>query len=701
MLVTFEHNVGTGRHGERRGRLLQLTMIWIFFFFQVRLKQLVLTPQPPLSPASIISYFQPGPTVCHDSKSIKALPTQTISTTVDSLACMAQVCYHPLVGDRKQIRVLTVEPGMWDATVACQLDIVDLDGSISYEALSYVWGDNTQPGSILLHGILHPVTPNLESALRYLRYEDRPRVLWVDAVCINQNDSAERTAQVRIMGDIYTMAETTLSWLGEASDDSDVALELIRALGDWTREHQGEIFDDEGDDPPEDGSIQTTTDAIEWLGFPLRNQNWPALWRLLERPYWTRVWIIQELAVRGRLGKASGTFICGKSRVERTQYDYFCSLILLIIQLNNSVRLDTNEMAEPMRSMLVGGHPAGLTMSQVLSACTGGNNQNLDWLLRTTARFKATDSRDKLYALLGLVEDGDIIEPSYTANYNEVVKAYVLSHIERYASLRVLLGNRYREASSGLSWVPDLLDNEFHGGQGLIPAMDNNYFQAAGNRPPIVSIGIGTGSTSITCRGILVGAIRQAIGPLRRGRQFNSSHETLEARSTSLGHYEVLEAIRSYGLGLAASRKDEFWRTLCLDGDWSEIDTIFPAPASFALQSRVALRMESVPAEFMPGSSDGTKFTTFTHSFAQSMTAALSNRTFIVMDNGRLGVGPYLAREGDIVAVLFGAMFCLVLRPVGQQQYRLVGDAYIHGVMHGELVEGLQGRLDGEAFEIV
>jgi hypothetical protein len=176
-------------------------------------------------------------------------------------------------------------------------------------------------GGILLNGVSQAVTPNLETALRYLRYEDRPRVLWVDAVCINQNDLAERKAQVLVMGDIYTMAQTTLSWLGEASDDSDDALELIRALGDWAQDHEGEIFDGKGDEPPDDGSIQTTTDAIEWLGFPLRDQNWPALWQLLERPYWTRMWIIQELAVRGRMSKASGTFICGKSQADRTQYD--------------------------------------------------------------------------------------------------------------------------------------------------------------------------------------------------------------------------------------------------------------------------------------------------------------------------------------------------------------------------------------------
>lgn len=308
--------------------------------------------------------------------------------------------YHPLAQNKKQIRILTVKPAPLSSDVECKLQAVDLDESISYDALSYVWGDNTHPGRILLHGTEHRVTPNLESALRHLRYEDRPRLLWVDAVCINQNDFAERTAQVQMMANIYSKAKTTVSWLGEAANESDDAVELIRKLGDWAREHEGEIFEGEGEEPPSDGSIQTTADFIEWLGFPLRRQNWPALWRFLERPYWSRVWIIQELAVRGRFTKASGVFYCGTTRFERTQFDCFCGLILFMV-INTSgmtFRTDTHELDEPLRSMLTNGHPPGLTMSQTLAACTGGENRTTDWLLRVTARLGNRPARQALCA---------------------------------------------------------------------------------------------------------------------------------------------------------------------------------------------------------------------------------------------------------------------------------------------------------------
>jgi hypothetical protein len=178
----------------------------------------------------------------------------------------------------------------------------------------------------------------------------------------------------------------------------------------------------------------------------------------------------------------------------------------------NTVGVDTHELEEPLKSMLIGGHPQGLTMAQTLGALTGEANNNLDWLLRVTARFKATDPRDKLYALLGLAVDGDILKPDYTTSYEQMLRNFVSSHIKRYNSLTVVLGNRYREVPSGPSWVPDLLHDSFHGGQGLIPARNNDHFRAAGSRTAIVSVNAAVSTRS--SGGVSVGEIDTVIGPL-------------------------------------------------------------------------------------------------------------------------------------------------------------------------------------------
>ncbi|KAK3389853.1 heterokaryon incompatibility protein-domain-containing protein [Podospora didyma] len=347
---------------------------------------------------------------------------------------MAPFIYHRLEQNRKQIRILILKPAPNESdTIECELQTADLDdGSASYEALSYVWGSHKDPAAkIMLQGSEHTARPSLALALRHLRYKGRSRRLWVDAICINQNNLDERAAQVKIMREIYTRSETTVSWLGEAADESDDAMELIRALGDWTHEHHDEIFeyssDDAGGDgndqvtiPAEDGSIQTAAD------------NWPAVCRLLERPYWTRVWIIQELAARGKLTKADGRICCGTKEVGRVQFGSFCGLILLLIMSGKTYRLGgTYETDEPAKSMLARGHPPGLSMVQTLAACTGEPKQDLNFLLRISARVEATDPRDKLFALLGLAADGDVLTPDYTKGYDEVLVDFVVSHIQR------------------------------------------------------------------------------------------------------------------------------------------------------------------------------------------------------------------------------------------------------------------------------
>lgn len=129
----------------------------------------------------------------------------------------------------------------------------------NYEALSYVWGDTSDLKAISLHDCIHHVTTNLETALRHLRSEEADRVLWVDALCINQQDLDldERQDQVQKMYSIYKALRRVVSRTGEATDDSHIAIKLI-----------------------------------------------------------------QELFADGRLAKNRGIIMCGKDIVERKYYDY-------------------------------------------------------------------------------------------------------------------------------------------------------------------------------------------------------------------------------------------------------------------------------------------------------------------------------------------------------------------------------------------
>jgi hypothetical protein len=111
--------------------------------------------------------------------------------------------YTPLSQSRREIRLLKLLPGQLSDPVSCELQVVSLHDNPHYEPLSYTWGDPTISFLIYLHTVPINITINLATALRQLRKQKEPQILWVDALCINQMDNAERSHQVRLMTTIY------------------------------------------------------------------------------------------------------------------------------------------------------------------------------------------------------------------------------------------------------------------------------------------------------------------------------------------------------------------------------------------------------------------------------------------------------------------------------------------------------------------
>lgn len=163
---------------------------------------------------------------------------------------MASSMYAPLQRDSREFRLLVLRPSADRlAPIRCLLNRASFDkGKRIYTALSYVWGNPLETKPIFVNGVETQVTTNLEAALRHIREEICVKVLWVDALCINQKDEAEKNQQVGMMGEIYSGAKLVIAWLGSAGEDSDLAMEVLGrgwddwvaadGLGDW-------LFDDE------------------------------------------------------------------------------------------------------------------------------------------------------------------------------------------------------------------------------------------------------------------------------------------------------------------------------------------------------------------------------------------------------------------------------------------------------------------------
>jgi hypothetical protein len=150
---------------------------------------------------------------------------------------MSQYNYSSLLPEADSIRLLRIMPHRdKKAPIHCYLVDYSLQGSSEgthlYEALSYVWGNLKETMPIDLGECRISVTKSLHAALLQLRDHSFERIIWVDAICINQADNEEKGHQIQSMAKIYSKATRVIVWLGEAADNSDQALEGIRVAAE-------------------------------------------------------------------------------------------------------------------------------------------------------------------------------------------------------------------------------------------------------------------------------------------------------------------------------------------------------------------------------------------------------------------------------------------------------------------------------------
>lgn len=192
--------------------------------------------------------------------------------------------YTPLPDD--SIRILELQAGSGDEILVCQLDIQRISDR-PYEAISYAWGDPARETTTICNGKSLRINANLGEALMAFRLESSVRTLWTDAVCINQDDIAEREAQIRLMGSIYTSAQQVLGWLGSAPGTAELAIKLVRKFN-----HHPETCIESASGFR---NADIMEDSLANSSFEL--EAWEAVKELFELLFFHRVWIIQDLGL--------------------------------------------------------------------------------------------------------------------------------------------------------------------------------------------------------------------------------------------------------------------------------------------------------------------------------------------------------------------------------------------------------------------
>ncbi|CAN9322796.1 unnamed protein product [Alternaria alternata] len=306
---------------------------------------------------------------------------------------MDSFVYEPIDLGRPALRLLHLLRGKgW--IIECILYQAFLDGTelIPYEALSYTWGGADKTSTVKVNGKSLNVTENLYLALQHLRSEHIDRVIWIDAVCIDQSNERERGHQVQQMCKIYSQAEEVVVWLGQATRETDdlmgslQRLEELSSLYAYGHSHW---------------KLAQWTEF--WLSVP-KNSDFElrkGLGLLLSRPWFRRVWILQEIANAKKASISCGT---------------------------KSIRAHTFALAPLLMGIKPDRH-----CQAVLDIMPGRLRENTWWtenrdlynLLLKFSESQASDPRDKVYALLGIssdLQDTDSLLPDYTKSLQKVIQ---------------------------------------------------------------------------------------------------------------------------------------------------------------------------------------------------------------------------------------------------------------------------------------
>lgn len=360
------------------------------------------------------------------------------------------VVYSPIISEVATIRVVRLKPGNRGDPIECDLIHQPL-AELSFEALSYVWGTALTPYQIKVDGKPFYVTYNLHSALQELRSEDKDRTMWIDAMCINQGDNAEKSSQVQLMRDIYAKAIRVVVWLGESEKTTSDALELARE------------FENIGHDS-EDAWWDNLTDSLIW------QKLWKTFRSMIEHEWWTRAWIIQEVVVAKSVVVQLGS--------QHIDWDVLSKFIACEPFRDQFPEVDTPLFAEDIQKLRLG---------------VGSDEAISNTLFGLTFRFRyqsATLGSDKIYALLGLLKSDNptLLVPDYNQSPDDVFLNFLPSCLESNKNLTAVALAAGVELQ-GTSWCRDWRFN--HDGQFetmhfcTFPPLDGPDYAASGNQIPI------------------------------------------------------------------------------------------------------------------------------------------------------------------------------------------------------------------------
>ena len=605
-----------------------------------------------------------------------------------------------------EIRLIILKPASdFRAAIHCDLQVVSLKSNPIYEALSYVWGDAGIKSTIYLQGQPFQVTPNLGRALQYLRKKNKSRVLWADAISINQNDDQEKSFQVALMGTIYQSAQWDLLWLGLDLNDFREAFPILEYN-----------FSDR-----EDEARTEFTKLVE----KLQRHNLAALDQLVSffmAPVWQRMWIVQELVLAKRV-----FLVCGPKYLNYSSIDYISTFL-------TSPRYVDRIPVEAYR---------GVRQVSNTSNLSYWKHRGRPWdLLGIWSHFgwcKCLKPQDKIFAILNIASDKLGIRPDYSISTEKLFCNINLQYILRKRDLAIL-GYSWRASPASAehwkwqesqlassnpkqlayrlpSWCADF-------GSDVQPYCARFFYERSQDeRPGAWTLIPWTSASSrlleknkalnrLPLLGIRLDHVVVVTESTRNWKKQNIVDQYYKRLPRTIVAMELSRPMYFNGDTL----HEAYWITVCAgmaltsqDG-WAvtplKSSTVTAKLESKAKPSGLKRLFGKKPLQSKVTENDNAVAESCQNNLVEHVVETTKHHVFCNTKNGYMALVPDDTKPGDFICVLNGGCTPFVLRSAAERKKEqfmtLIGPAFVHGFMDGlPLKWRNQGILKEQQFIIV
>lgn len=650
-----------------------------------------------------------------------------------------QSLYQTLNGSRAEIRLLVLpdRDAADTESISASFRTVSLDESPEFYALSYVWGSPTMTRPLHVNSTEVLISPNLEHIIRVLLGHEkglatvRGKAIWIDALCIDQDNIAEKEQQIPLMGQIYRQATRVLMWLGDARGHADWAMECM-SDPDFYLAASNRNKSQRSPTPDEIRLKLIMEEDLE------------------KRAYWTRVWIGQEIV----LANNDPLILCGRHCVPWSHYVN----LLQWLPANRGEYPEVSQLWDEIKASIPK-DPDGSKSSWMHRIFReayidlGHREMNLAAVVAFTSKLGASNPKDFIYGCLGMLrpEDARLIIPTYSKSVAEVFKEAFrivwLSDPNPCNAFQSLSFHRVPGSPVGLpSWAPDLSNHmlpEFaedtaglrlRGGtragrapwqSPIWPTFDEDIMLLEGTEfdeieiTKSVDFNYGWSPTfeNEDTHNQMVDTLQVAEAMLEEGRQrpLQDNDRLACFRHTKLldpiwktmSHWpeELVELPERAEQQPDDKSKDEqsshdsVWRSLV----YAKTERVsFPELEQANSMSRVdrermllwdiLMRRQGIPEAWREAISDEARNdeqklkATILNRLLHAIRRRSNDRKVFLTKNGFFGVATPNVKEGDVIAFVAGMQCPFVLRPF-QDGYQMKGFAYVSGLMVWEVLD--------------